>query len=94
MATQERKRLKHLKSRACVDRFQATSLQLKITAPACKISGLKSAHIHACNGPISTFNTVHFYKKSFHVLSKGEKVLMISNLALLLVIFRMSARHA
>ena len=38
------------------------------TAPACKISGLKRAHIHACKQYIwwsynkSTFNTVHFNK--------------------------------
>ena len=58
-----------------------------LTAPACKMSGLKSAHIHACKQynwwsyNKSTFNTVHFGKEG------GQKTLMVLNLAFLLVVF-------
>ena len=71
------------------------------TATACKISGLKSAHIHSsrqyiwwsCNK--STFNTVQFDRN--HLACSGEggkKASMVSNLALLWVVFRMTAQQA
>ena len=70
-------------------------------APACKISGLKMAHIHACKQYIwwscnkSTFNTVHFGRNPLTCSwDEGGKALMVSNLALLLVVFRVMARHA
>ena len=87
--------------------FPHTFLNLKtglfnpFTAPACKISRLKSAHIHACKQYIwwsytkSTFNTVHFDRNLFPCSYEGgEKALVISNLALLLVIFRVMVRQA
>ena len=71
-----------------------------------KFPGLKSAHIHACRQYIwwscnkSTFRIEHF-DTSFHVRKKerekGEKKkknLMISNLVLLLVVFRVMAQKA
>ena len=67
------------------------------TATACKISGLKSAHIHACRQCIwwsynkSTFITVHFDSNPF---TYSPKALMISNLALLLVVFQVMASQA
>ena len=63
------------------------------TAPACKMSELKGAQIHApklyvwwsCNK--STFNTVLIDRSPFTCSHEGEKTtkLMVSNLALLLV---------
>ena len=71
------------------------------TASACKISGLKGTYIHACKQSIwwyynkSTFNTVHFDRNPFMCSSEGgKKALIISNLALLLVVLRVTARLA
>ena len=71
------------------------------TAPAWKMSALKSVHIHACRQYIwwsynkSSFDTVHFDRNHFTCSCKGEKkALMISDLALLLVAFRVTARQA
>ena len=73
------------------------------TAPACIISGMKSAHIHACkqysvlDGPVThfTFNTVYFYVNLFTCSCVGGKLaLMASNLAPLLVVFRVTARKS
>ena len=69
------------------------------TAPACKTSGLKSAHIHAsiqyiwwpCNK--SALNTVNF-DRILMLRRRGGNARMISNLALLLVIFRITERQA
>ena len=71
-----------------------------LTAPSCKISGLKRAHIHACiqhiwwsyNEP--TFNTVHFDKVLAGVHANGENAWLISSLALLLVVFRETVQQA
>ena len=68
------------------------------TASACKISVLKSAHIHACRQYIgwscnkSTFDTVHFYRNAFTY--EGEKSFNVLDLVRLLVSFRVTARHA
>ena len=49
------------------------------TAPACKISRQKSAHIHACKQYIwwsynkSTFNTVQFHRNLFTCSCEGRK---------------------
>ena len=71
-----------------------------LTAPARKFSWLKSAHIHTCKQHIwwaynkSIFSTVDFGYKSFHVLVRRRgKALMISNVALLLVVFRVTVRQ-
>ena len=70
-----------------------------VTAPACKLSGLKSAQKHTCKHGIwwtcnnSTFNAVHFDRRPFTCSGEeGEKASMILNLALLLVVFR-SGKH-
>ena len=54
------------------------------TAPACEISGLKSAHIHDCKQCVwwssnkSTFNTVHFDRNPFTCSCEGgKKALMV-----------------
>ena len=72
-----------------------------ISAPAGKISGLKSAHIHTCkqystfDDRITNLNTVNFDRNLIWMLMlNGRKSLMISNLALLLVVFRVAAREA
>ena len=65
------------------------------TASACKISGLKSAHIHSSRQYIwrscskSTFNTSPFTWSC----EWGKKALMISSLALSLVVFWVTARQ-
>ena len=71
------------------------------TTPAGKISGLKSAHIHPSKQYIwrsynkSTFSTVHFDRNPFTCSCKGgKKGLMISNLALLLVVFKVTVQQA
>ena len=65
------------------------------TAPASKISRLKSAHIHAWKQYIwwshnkSTFTTVHFNRNPFMWSFKGgKKALIVSNLALFFGHFR------
>ena len=71
------------------------------TAPACKISGLKSAHIHACKQYVSwscnksTFSIVRFDRSPFTCSWKGgKKAVMASDLALLLVFFRVTVWQA
>ena len=74
------------------------------TAPACKISGLKSARIHACKQCIwwscykSTFSTVHFDRSPVRCSCEGGKKalikLMISSLAFLSVAFWVTVRQA
>ena len=67
-------------------------------ASACKISGLKGTHIHACKQYIwryynySTFSIVRFDRNPFMRSSKvGKKALIISNLAFVLVVLRVTA---
>ena len=69
-------------------------------ASACKISGLKSAHIHACqqyiyDGLITNLLLIQCVLIGIHlrVQAKGKKALMISDLTLLLVVFRETARQ-
>ena len=65
------------------------------TAPACKISGLKSAHNYTRLQVVSTFSIVHFDRKPFTCWCEGgKKALMVSSLALLVVVFRVTARQA
>ena len=71
------------------------------TTPAGNISGLKSAHIHTSKQYIwwsynkSTFSTVHLDRNPFTCSRKGgKKGLMISNLALLLVVFQVTVQQA
>ena len=53
------------------------------TAPACKISGLKSAHIHPCKQHIwwsykkSTFNPVHFERSPLTCSFEGKKAVKL-----------------
>ena len=70
------------------------------TAPARKISGLKSAHARACKQYISfscityTYNTEHFDRNPFRCSCKGVKIaLTVSNLALISVVLRVMARQ-
>ena len=68
------------------------------TAPACKISGLKNAHVYTCKQYTWwSYNksTVHFGKGPFTCSHEGGKqALMASNVALLLGVFRVTARRA
>ena len=69
------------------------------TAPDCKISGLKSAHRHTppnsiFDGPVT--NLLSTLSILTEILSRAhakgpKKALMVSNLALLLVVFRVTA---
>ena len=72
------------------------------TVPASSISGLKSTHIHSfkqhvwrsCNK--SLFQYCAFWQKPFYVLMRRErrKALTVSSLAVLVVVFRVTARKA
>ena len=70
------------------------------TAPACKTSGLKGAHIPACKQYFgwSYTNLLSILGSLVEILSranaKGERASLISNLALLSVVFRVTARRA
>ena len=99
---------KHIKgSKECYLSGQKHNLQVfggnpLLSSCKTKISGLKCAHIRACRQYNYLmvlyqicFQYYTFWQKSFHVLARrGKKAFMISNLALLLVVFRVTARQA
>ena len=90
-----------VRARVCALRIVSMETILRFTntlppslATACKISGLKSAHIHRCKQYIwwscnkSTVNTVHFDRNTIRCSCEGgKKALTVSSLALLLVVF-------